>query len=120
MAKSPGTRRLSHQQAFQKLVRELRLSKGLSQEDLAEKIGFHAGSISALEGGRRFPSVDTLFAVFGGLDTNPAIAFEAIQWCSRMRIHDEVSLDELKKLLTAPPQPKRARKSAHTGKFISR
>ena len=42
-------------------VRRVRLKKGLSQEEFAEKSGFSQQYISGLENGRRNPTVVTLY-----------------------------------------------------------
>ena len=41
-------------------VREVRKLRGLSQEKLAEKVGLEPKQISRIEGGKSYPSMDTL------------------------------------------------------------
>lgn len=50
-------------QAFGTRVRSLRLSRGLSQEDLAEQAGLHRTYISSLERGLRNVSLDNIHAL---------------------------------------------------------
>lgn len=53
-------------------VRRLRLGKGLTQEELAERSGFDQRYISQLESGRRNPTVVTLFELAQALEVPPA------------------------------------------------
>ena len=46
-------------QKFGKRLREIRKSKQLTQEELAEAIGIALPNISYIENGKTFPSVDT-------------------------------------------------------------
>lgn len=47
-------------QYFGEKIRALRLEKGLTQTQLADKIGLVKGSISAYEQGKKYPSVEVL------------------------------------------------------------
>lgn len=58
-------------------VRRLRLSLGLTQEDLAVRSGFDQRYISQLESGRRNPTVVTLFEIAQALQTLPAELIKA-------------------------------------------
>ncbi len=51
-------------------VRRYRLKKGLTQEQFAEKSGFSQQYISGLEGGRRNPTVVTLYEIAQALDVS--------------------------------------------------
>ena len=53
-------------------VRQLRMSRGMTQEHLAEVSGFSQQYISDLERGRRNPTVVSLFGLAQALDTTPA------------------------------------------------
>ncbi len=55
--------------AFGKVLKRLRESKGLSQEALAHAIGSHATHISRLENGHKQPTLTTLFKLADNLDT---------------------------------------------------
>ncbi len=62
--------RLRPQFEFRKALIGARLAAGLTQKQLAERMGTSQGSIARLEGGARLPSVDTLYrlAVILGVD----------------------------------------------------
>lgn len=53
-------------------IKEIRKTKGLTQEKLAEIIGIETGSLSAIESGRHFPSLITLekMAIYFDVDLN--------------------------------------------------
>lgn len=53
-------------------VRQLRISRGVTQERLAEVSGFSQQYISDLERGRRNPTVVSLFDLAQALETTPA------------------------------------------------
>ena len=53
-------------------VRQLRISRGMTQERLAEVSGFSQQYISDLERGRRNPTVVSLFNLAQALETTPA------------------------------------------------
>jgi transcriptional regulator with XRE-family HTH domain len=52
-------------------VRRVRTTKGLTQEQFADRSGFSQQYISDLERGRRNPTVVTLFELAQALDTTP-------------------------------------------------
>jgi transcriptional regulator with XRE-family HTH domain len=52
-------------------VRRIRLERGLTQEQLAERSGFTQGYISELELGRRNPTVVSLFEIAQALGATP-------------------------------------------------
>lgn len=54
-------------------VKRLRLELGLTQEQLAERSGFDQRYISQLEGGRRNPTVVSLFELAQALGSTPVI-----------------------------------------------
>jgi len=49
-------------------VARVRMLRGLTQQELAEKVGTHQSSISRLEGGEGEPSLSFLCRVVGALD----------------------------------------------------
>jgi transcriptional regulator with XRE-family HTH domain len=53
-------------------VRALRLAKGWTQEQFAERSGFSQQYISGLESGRRNPTVVSLFELAQALSVTPA------------------------------------------------
>ena len=46
-----------------KRIRELRLSRGWTQKELAQRIGIHKSVISYFELGERYPAYDTLLKI---------------------------------------------------------
>jgi len=63
-------------QQFAKQLAELRRSKGLSQEELAERSGLHAIAITYIETGKRVPRLDTVFKLAEGLGIEVSELFE--------------------------------------------
>lgn len=55
-------------ESFGAWVRRMREERGLSQRDLAERIGMDPTWISAIENDRREPSLHVLQGLMGGLD----------------------------------------------------
>ncbi len=53
---------------FGQRVRELRLSKGLSQEELAFQAGMHRTYLGGIERGDRNPSLENIAAIAKALD----------------------------------------------------
>lgn len=58
--------------SFGKRVRELRRRRGLSQEELASRADIHPTYLSAVECGKRNPSISILFSIAAGLSVTPA------------------------------------------------
>lgn len=54
-------------QRFGKRLREIRLSRGMSQEQFAEKVGISVDFLSLIERGRNAPSFETLDRIAGRL-----------------------------------------------------
>lgn len=63
MAKDSDSTRLE----AARLLREVRKEAGITQEELAKRIGTKKSNISRLESGRYNPSLDFLVKVAGGL-----------------------------------------------------
>lgn len=61
---------------FGKRLKELRLSKGLTQEKLAEDIKMSAKSLSQIELGNNFVSSETLEELCAALNATPKILFD--------------------------------------------
>lgn len=57
-------------------VRRIRISAGLSQEDLAARIGVEQGYVSRLEAGSRNPTIVTIWHAAEALGVRPALLFE--------------------------------------------
>lgn len=58
----------SYNSAFGERVRHLRLERNLSQEELSLKAGLDRTYVSALERGRRNPTLSTIATVLSALD----------------------------------------------------
>ena len=57
---------------FGEAMRELRVSAGYSQEELASEMGLHRTYISMLERGKRLPSLQTVFRLSKIVDILPS------------------------------------------------
>jgi transcriptional regulator with XRE-family HTH domain len=68
----PTPRRLSVDEAFGRVLREVRAKSGLSQEALALAAGSGRTFVSQLERGARGASLKTLFRLAHELGTSPA------------------------------------------------
>jgi transcriptional regulator with XRE-family HTH domain len=53
---------------FGKRVRELRLARGLSQEELAFRVGVHRTYLGSIERGERNPALKNIAAIAKALD----------------------------------------------------
>jgi transcriptional regulator with XRE-family HTH domain len=60
-------------------IKELRKSKGLSQNELSEKVGIDSKHLSRIEVGRGYPSLDTLDKAAKALDVEIRDFFEFVQ-----------------------------------------
>lgn len=61
---------------FGKKVKEKRMNLMLTQEELSEKIGISAKSLSQIELGNNFVSAENLNAICSALNTNPKTLFD--------------------------------------------
>ncbi len=57
-------------------IREIRISRSLTQEALAEKINLSAKSLSQIELGNKFVSAESLEDIYTPLDTTPNTLFD--------------------------------------------
>ncbi len=80
-------------------IREIRLSRSLTQEALAEKINLSAKSLSQIELGNNFVSAETLDVLCSALEINPKVLFDF----ENTEISEEISLDEIIKRLKNNP-----------------
>ena len=60
-------------------IQTLRKSRGLSQEQLAEKLGMDRVSVGYIEQGRRSPKLSTVFAISRVLDVRVFDLFEDVE-----------------------------------------
>ncbi|KYG89342.1 XRE family transcriptional regulator [Metasolibacillus sp. FSL H7-0170] len=61
-------------------IKELRLKKGLTQEELGERTDLTKGYISQLERDLNSPSIETLFSILEVLGTTPKQFFDDEKW----------------------------------------
>ena len=81
-------------------IREIRISRSLTQEALAEKINLSAKSLSQIELGNNFVSAETLDDICVALNITPNVLFD-FKYCD---ITKENSLDEIVKRLENNPK----------------
>lgn len=62
---------LKIEEAFGKVLKDVRLEKSMSQEELAYLSGLDRTFISMLERGKRQPSLTTLFVLSSALEIQP-------------------------------------------------
>lgn len=67
---------LSLKQKFGKRIQEIRKSKGLTQEKLAEMIGIDIPNLSNIERGKHFVSSDTLEKIIKALEIKESDLFD--------------------------------------------
>ena len=80
-------------------IREIRVSRSLTQEALAEKINLSAKSLSQIELGNNFVSAETLEELCTALEINPNVLFDF----KYSDVPEDVSLDEVIKRLKNNP-----------------
>lgn len=74
---------------FAKRIKELRLAKNLTQEELSAKIGIEPSNYSNFETAKTTPSVQTLFKIIQSLEVSFDEVFEL------EHLKDEEILDEI-------------------------
>ncbi len=62
----------SPEQAFGVTLRKIRSRRGLSQQQLADKSGYHRTYVGLLERGQKSPSLRTLFNIAETLQVRPS------------------------------------------------
>jgi transcriptional regulator with XRE-family HTH domain len=67
------------EQAFGLTLRKIRLKRGLSQQALADKSGYHRTYIGFLEGGHKSPSLRTLFDLAATLQVRPSKLMASVE-----------------------------------------
>lgn len=80
---------------FGKKIKEKRLMLQYTQEELAEKIGISAKSLSQIELGNNFVSAENLEAICGALNTSPKNLFDFSDNESKVSLKD--TMDKLQK-----------------------
>lgn len=68
--------------AFGSVLRQLRESKGLSQEELADQCSIHRTYVSQLERGLKSPTLRLLWKICASLEINPLSLIADVQSCT--------------------------------------
>jgi len=63
---------MTPEEAFGKVLKEIRQEHSVSQEELAFESGYHRTYISLLERGRKSPSLNTIFQLSATLEVSPS------------------------------------------------
>jgi transcriptional regulator with XRE-family HTH domain len=82
MAKSITARSahsLSPEKVFGQVLREVRESRNISQEELAARAGYHRTYIGQLERGEKSPSLRTIFNLSSALEVNPSVLVRGVE-----------------------------------------
>jgi transcriptional regulator with XRE-family HTH domain len=72
-------------------IKELRKAKGLSQEELSEKVGIDSKHLSRIEVGKSYPSLDTLERIANALNVEIKDLFEFMHQVRSKELTDNVS-----------------------------
>ena len=68
-----------HSHVFGEVLRELRLERGLTQDEMAERAGTERSHISALERAEKGPALATIFSLAEGLGISAAALLELVE-----------------------------------------
>jgi len=80
----PSTRRPSPEIAFGRELRNFRLKRKISQEELGARSGYHRTYIGQLERGEKSPSLRTLFDLAATLGVLPSTLVRTIEKAIRL------------------------------------
>ena len=72
-------------------IKELRKAKGLSQEELSEKVGIDSKHLSRIEVGKSYPSLDTLERIANALNIEIKDLFEFMHLSRNRDLTDNIS-----------------------------
>jgi transcriptional regulator with XRE-family HTH domain len=67
------------EQGFGLTLRSIRRKRGLSQQGLADRSGYHRTYIGLLEGGQKSPSLRTIFDIATTLDVKPSAIVKQVE-----------------------------------------
>jgi transcriptional regulator with XRE-family HTH domain len=67
------------EQSFGLTLPSIRIKRGLSQQGLADKSGYHRTYIGLLEGGQKSPSLRTIFDIATTLHVKPSEIVEQVE-----------------------------------------
>jgi len=67
------------ERAFGQVLQEIRLQRGLSQEQLGFESGYHRTYISLLERGQKSPSLNTIFQLAVALKLTPSEMLQRVE-----------------------------------------
>ena len=70
---------ISPETAFGRVLRSMRKSRSLSQDDLGAKSGYHRTYIGQLERGEKSPSLRTIFNLASTLEVTPAAIVRQVE-----------------------------------------
>jgi transcriptional regulator with XRE-family HTH domain len=70
---------LNLEQIFGKVLKKVRIEKGLSQEKLAEYCMLDRTYISLLERGLRQPTLKTIFSIANALEISPTVLIQEVE-----------------------------------------
>jgi transcriptional regulator with XRE-family HTH domain len=65
--------------AFGQVLRDVRESRNISQEELAARAGYHRTYIGQLERGEKLPSLRTIFNLSSTLEVNPSVLVRRVE-----------------------------------------
>ena len=64
---------------FHPVLRQFRQKAGLTQEQMAERMGVSVGFFGMMEVGRRWPNIDMLFRIAEALGVRPGELIDALE-----------------------------------------
>ena len=74
-----GKQAMSPQEAFGKVLRDLRLARGLSQEALAHEAEIQRNFVSLIERGHNQPTIGTLWKLAEALEVSPSEMLKGVE-----------------------------------------
>lgn len=75
----PKPTSISPEVSFGRVLRELRMSRDMSQEALAHRTGYHRTYVGQLERGEKSPSLRTVFDLAAALSVRPSTMIAAVE-----------------------------------------